>query len=511
MPGQGAVAAGHPATVETAASILAAGGSAFDACVGAIATACVVEPVLASLGGGGYLLAIPAGAKPRIYDFFVQTPRQKKPPAEIDFRSVHAHFGDNVTQEFHIGAGAVATPGLVNGLFEVHDSLCRMTMAELLQTAIAQARNGITVRDFDSDVMQIVSAIFQNSPECLAQYASPTDPNRLGQPGDCLRLPELADVMEALAYEGADLFYKGEVGQRLCEHVGAGGHLTRDDLLHYESQRRTAMETPCFDGHMSFNPGAGGLLLAFAMDLARNAPFGAHGSVSTLLQIADIMALTTEVHSTHLANHGGVSLGVLNDILLERYRKEVVARATSRRGTTHISIIDADGNIASATLSNGECAGLVIPGTGITLNNMLGEEDLNPGGFHRWTHDERMTSIMSPTAVRFTDGRVLATGSGGSNRIRSALMQVLINLLHFKMPVEAAVMQPRIHLEGHYLSVEGGHDMEQIGALLDRWPQHEVFSNPSMFFGGAHTLMADGNGNVDGAGDPRRGGSWTRV
>ena len=511
MAAHGAVAAGHPATVETAASILAAGGSAFDACVGAIATACVVEPVLASLGGGGYLLAIPAGDKPRIYDFFVQTPRQKKPQSDLDFRSVRAHFGDDVTQEFHIGAGAVATPGVVAGLFDIHASLCRMPMTELLQSAIAQARHGVAVRDFDSEVMQIVAAIFQHSPQCLAQYASPEDATRLARSGETLHLPLLADVFEALAHEGADLFYKGEIGQRLCEQVTSGGHLTRDDLLRYEPHQRAAMETHCFDGYLSFNPGAGGLLLAFAADLAQHAPFGEPGSASTLLQIADIMALTTQARTNHLSGIGTDAKSLLNETLLARYRKEVIARATSRRGTTHISIIDAHGNVASATLSNGECAGLVIPGTGITLNNMLGEEDLNPGGFHAWTPDERMTSMMSPTAVRFSDGGVIATGSGGSNRIRSALLQVLINLLHFKMPVEQAVNQPRIHLEDNRLSVEGGHDLERLSALLERWPEAEVFSGSSMFFGGAHTIRVDAKGNADGAGDPRRGGNWTRV
>ena len=244
MAAHGAVAAGHPATVETAANILAAGGSAFDACVGAIATACVVEPMLASLGGGGYLLAVPAGNKACVCDLFVQTPRYKKPQPDLDFRSVHAHFGDNVRQQFCIGAGAVATPGVVAGLFDVHASLCRMPIAELLQFAIAQARGGITMRDFDSEVMQAVAAILQRSPQCLAQYASTEDPTRLARSGKTLHLPLVADVLETLTHKGADLFYKGEIGQRLCEQVASGGHLTRDDLLHYKSHQRAAMETP---------------------------------------------------------------------------------------------------------------------------------------------------------------------------------------------------------------------------------------------------------------------------
>ena len=122
-------------------------------------------------------------------------------------------------------------------------------------------------------------------------------------------------------------------------------------------------------------------------------------------------------------------------------------RALATRGTTHISVADAGGNLASLTLSNGEGSSYVLPGSGIMLNNMLGEEDLNPGGFHRLPAGVRLASMMTPTIARLSDGGQIALGSGGSNRIRSAILQVLLNVLEFDMDLEQAVNAPRLHLE----------------------------------------------------------------
>ena len=191
--------------------------------------------------------------------------------------------------------------------------------------------------------------------------------------------------------------------------------------------------------------------------------------------------------------------------LLARYRAEVRERTLAPRGTTHLNTIDAAGNVASLTVSNGEGCGHILPGTGIMLNNMLGEEDLNPHGFHRWRPDERMSSMMMPSIAELGDGRLLATGSGGSNRIRTAVLQVLVNVIDFRLDVEEAVCRPRIHFENDVLYAEGGFAEAEMAALLARHPQHKLWPGHNIFFGGAHTLMRDG-ARVWGVGDPRRGG-----
>ena len=196
---------------------------------------------------------------------------------------------------------------------------------------------------------------------------------------------------------------------------------------------------------------------------------------------------------------------MLDDAFLARYREEIAGRAASRRGTTHMSVIDADGNLASLTVSNGEGSGYVVPGTGIVMNNMLGEEDLNPGGFQRWPTGHRMTSMMAPTLLEWPDGDTVALGSGGSNRLRTAILQVLLNLIDFKLPVEEAVQAPRVHYENGLLSIEGRFDVDELGALLDAYPEHHLWEERNMFFGGVHTVAATKKG-MQGAGDERRGG-----
>jgi len=229
------------------------------------------------------------------------------------------------------------------------------------------------------------------------------------------------------------------------------------------------------------------------------------------LAIADILHATHDARIEALASDSDVSLSSLLDpALLGRYRNEVMGRLHGRRGTTHISIIDAAGNLASVTVSNGEGSGYVVPGTGIVMNNMLGEADLNPGGFQRWQPGQRMTSMMMPSAVRWPDGTLVACGSGGSNRIRTALLQVLLRMVVHRDTPQAAVFAPRLHYEDGLLSIEGGFEQERIAPLLEAWPQHKLWGSRNLFFGGAHTVRS-GPGVSDGIGDPRRAGVFVRI
>jgi gamma-glutamyltranspeptidase/glutathione hydrolase len=179
----------------------------------------------------------------------------------------------------------------------------------------------------------------------------------------------------------------------------------------------------------------------------------------------------------------------------------------ARRGTTHISIIDAAGNAAGLTLSNGEGSGYVVPGTGIMLNNVLGEEDINPHGFHLWPQDVRISSMMTPTLVIDKDGGLTTLGSGGSNRIRTAILQVLLNRLVFAMPLEDAVNAPRLHVEGDKASIEPGYDEGAVDGLASAFPTVDRWPQSNMFFGGVHAVHRNGRGGFDGAGDARRGGA----
>ena len=225
------------------------------------------------------------------------------------------------------------------------------------------------------------------------------------------------------------------------------------------------------------------------------------------MYLANIMALTNEARVAALSEPAEYGETLLDAEFVARYRAEVSGRARAPRGTTHISVIDAQGNAASLSLSNGEGCGSIVPGTGIMLNNMLGEEDLNPNGFHTWQEDQRMTSMMAPSVIRDArDQRRIVLGSGGSNRIRTAILQVLMNLLALRMPIEEAVAHERIHCERGFLNIEKG-DAQSLHELLKAWPEHKIWPEQNMFFGGVHCVM-DTEQGVLGAGDARRGGVY---
>ena len=506
---RGVVAAGHTLTAEAAAEVLRAGGNAYDAVLAALMVACVTEPVLCTPGGGGFLLARPAAEKPRVYDFFVHTPVTRHQESSLDFRPILADFG-GVTQEFHIGLGTVAVPGLVRGLFDIHRDLGTLPMRDIVAQAINHAKQGVLVTPFQAYVLRVVTATFTATEACQRIFRSAEDADVLVGEGERLRQPELADTLESLAIEGDGLFYRGEIATAIAKDMRAGGQITLADLEAYTVERRAPLTLDYHGVRMHTNapPSSGGLLIAFGLKLLESIDVKALGSATCgyLDTLVRVIGASAEARVAAAGDTGLDTGQMLDDAFLARYRDDIAGRAASRRGTTHISVIDADGNLASLTVSNGEGSGYVVPGTGIVMNNMLGEEDLNPGGFQRWPEAHRMTSMMAPTLLEWPNGDAVALGSGGSNRLRTAILQVLLNLIDFQLPVEEAVQAPRVHYENGLLSVEGGFDMNALAPLLEAFPDHHVWDERNMFFGGAHTVMATGK-DMRGVGDPRRGGA----
>ncbi|MEA3275756.1 MAG: gamma-glutamyltransferase [Pseudomonadota bacterium] len=505
MVQMGVIAAGHEKTAEAAADVLTAGGNAFDAAVAALCAASVAEPVLASLGGGGFLLAKPASGPPSLYDFFTQTPRRKRPEPETDLYPVVVDFGD-ATQEFHIGMGAIATPGAVAGLCAVQRDLCRLPLRELVEPACMYAKDGIVLNPFQHHIATIVEPILRASADAFAPHASSERPDRLAGPGEIVRQPDLAESLQTMADEGEKVLYDGPWGERLVSDCADhGGHLSEEDLTSYQVVRRPPL-TGTYRGDRIFTnpqPALGGPLVLFALGLLGEAGLGDYprGGSQHVHTLATAMSLTQRLRREGQELTGGPADALAAE-LFEIMRREAVFR----RGTTQISIADSEGNLASLSLSNGEGAGYVLTGTGIVLNNMLGEEDINPQGFHRWPLDRRISSMMSPTLLERADGTWVVTGSSGSNRIRSAILQVLCNLVDFHLPLEEAVAAPRIHYEGDLLNLEPPVAAETLAELAKRWPHIKLWNETSVFFGGAHSISRDPNGDLSGAGDPRRGG-----
>ena len=508
----GAAASGHKETSKAAKITLEEGGNAFDAALAAMCAACVCEPMLASLGGGGFLLAQTADGDSRVYDFFTRTPSATH--GELDFYPIHADFG-TATQEFHIGMGSIAVPGVVAGLYSIHEEHCRMPLKKIMEPAIWLAREGVRINKLQMYINQVLMSIITATPEARA-FATPMfAPGRLAEIGEFISNPDLSGTFAELAAQDSRWFYEGEPAQQLVRDcTERGGLISANDLRTYEVILRKPVTVESHGARISVNspPSPGGCLTVFALSLLDKIKPGQYewGSPQHTIALARVMQSASLVR-----RQSGMASGLDDDMAariltpdnLDEWHRTLNTGAIASRGTTHISVADASGNLASLTLSNGEGSSYVLPGSGIMLNNMLGEEDLNPDGFHRLPPGVRLASMMTPSIISLPDGGQIALGSGGSNRIRSAILQVLTNLFEFGMDLEQAVRAPRLHLEREHLNVETGFSDATLGALQAEWPGVEQWPGINLFFGGVHAVERRRNGEFQAAGDPRRGGA----
>jgi gamma-glutamyltranspeptidase/glutathione hydrolase len=485
-PQLGVIAAGHPETARAGAGALRAGGNAVDAALAAILASFACEPLLTGLGAGGYMLVSKPGEAPTLLDFFVEAPgRGIDPGSRAELQPVTVSFGDAV-QVFNIGAASVGAYGLPAGIAEAARRFGRMQLAELVEPAARLARDGVALNRQQAYVAAILKDIVTATPECAALFAPQ---GRLLGEGEAVRQPELADSLERLADEGAVPFYSGDLGDAVVSWVSArGGMLTSADLRAYGVIEREPVRIPYRGRAVLTNPppSAGGILIAHAL-----ARLDSGQSPPDVGQIVEAMERTQAERTPEF-------LEGLDD-------PDFAGRFLGRLGsTTHIAVLDRDGWACSVTCSNGSCSGIVVPGTGIHLNNMLGEQDLNPLGFHRHPPGRRLPSMMAPT-VLLRDGQPeLAVGSAGSNRIRSAILQTIVRVIDERLPVREAVEAPRVHFEDGVVYAEPGIDfrgLEDAGRAVSR------FGAPNLFFGGVQAVAREPDGGFGGAGDPRRGGA----
>lgn len=508
----GVVAAGHPKTAEAGAEMFRLGGNAFDAVSAAILASFVAEPTLTSAAGGGFLLAHTEANQNILFDFFTQTPKQKKSKADIDFYSMEANFGEAV-QEFHIGRGSMAVPGNIKGVFTVHEKLGRLPFAVIAEPAIHYATNGIELSSFQSFCFKLLQPVLLASPATRQIFAPQ---GKLLQTGERLIMKDFAATLTHLAKTGSREFYEGDIAHQLVKDCQAGGHLTLEDLKNYQVIERDPLLINYRGNTFLTNPppSSGGTLIAFALELLSSVDLAAIGFGTA----RHIQILTEVMRLTNVARRDGFDTNIYQSNVATRFLsaehvaryKQPLTETLNRWGsTTQISVVDSEGNAASVTTTNGEGSSYIIPGTGMMVNNMLGEEDLNPQGFHQWQPNQRISSMMAPTVVLKNSKPEIVLGSGGSNRIRTAILQVISNIIDFKMPVQEAVSSPRIHWENNVLSVEPGFDQQAVSnAMLPGDHKLVLWQEKNMFFGGVHTVWESAD-LIEGAGDPRREGAVT--
>jgi gamma-glutamyltranspeptidase / glutathione hydrolase len=453
---RGALAAGHPLTAEAGAEALRAGGNAVDACVAAAAVSWICESPLTGPGGGGFLLVHHAGAaRTELLDFFVTVPSRAASTEELV--GLVVDFGDS-QQVFYTGPMSVAVPGTVLGLWEASARWGSMPWSELLGPAVRIAREGVVLNEAQAYLHKILDPLLRYSPEGDALYG----PGRPLLFGERFAMPELADTLERLAAEGPDYLYRGELAEQIAAHVP----ITLDDLASYRVIDREPLEVSFRGDELRTNPkpSAGGRLLTVGLETLGTA------------------------EATPLA------------IIRAMEAQDAMRRAEEVGGTTHISAVDGNGDAASLSCSLGSSGGVVVPGTGLQLNNMLGEPQLV--GEER--AGERLTSLMTPSVLLREGVPRLVVGSAGSSRLHGAILQVVANVAARGLGVEQAVEAPRIHFEmgvAHCEAPAAADELEAAGYPVVRWRAR------NLFFGGVSAVEIRDDGSLAGAGDPRRGGA----
>ena len=396
---EGVVAAGHPLTAEAGAEALREGGNAVDAAVAAVLMSFVAESPLTGPGAGGFMLVHTASGDDHLLDFFVSAPGRglsRREPVELV--PVEVKFAEGALQTFNVGPSSCGVYGTPAGLAEALERFGSARLADLVQGPARVAREGVQLEPMQAFILKILEPILNSTPEAAAIYEP--EGRRL-EAGERVRLPELGDLLERLGAEGAGFLYSGDVAAAVSDWLlERGGLVTREDLAGYQVVEREPARARYHGREVLTNPppSSGGILIAYSLDLLeRLAPHaGRAGDVRTLVEVMD---------RTNRARTAEFNTGLQTEGYLERFLAkdavDSVARDVGGRlgSTTHISVMDADGACASVTCSNGSCSGVVVPGTGLHLNNMLGEEDLNPQGYHRHEPGTRVPSMMAPTVV----------------------------------------------------------------------------------------------------------------
>jgi len=504
---KGVVAAGHPRTAQAGADVLRAGGNAVDAAVAAVLMSFAAESPLTGPGAGGFMLVHTAEGESHLLDFFVAAPGQGLAhPRRAPLVPIEVAFSADSIQVFHVGASSCGVYGTTLGLAQALERFGTVALGDLTPAAAQAAREGVEVGPMQEYLLSILAPIFRSTPEATAIYEPSGRPARTGER---VRLPELGDLLDRLGSEGPGFLYRGDVAGAVSDWVlERGGLVTREDLAAYEVVERRPVRARFRGRDVLTNPppSSGGILIADALELLER--LDRPGDVRAL---AEVIASTNRARDTDFVE-GLRSSDYADTFLAPRALDQVSAEIASRLGsTTHLAVIDGDGGCATVTCSNGSCSGVVVPGAGVHLNNMLGEEDLNPSGFHSHRPGSRVPSMMAPTIALAGDDVEIALGSAGSNRIRSAIVQTIANVVDGGLAAQDAVDEPRIHVEGDLIDAEPGVDPEALDWLgghdwrLRRWHDR------NLYFGGVQAVVRSSTGAITGGGDPRRGGAVRSV
>ncbi len=500
-----AVATSSQLAADVGAEIGRAGGNAVDAAIATCLTSTTTEPGICSLGASGFVTIWPAGGDHVTIDGYAAMPGLGLAPEELGLNAwpVDLKYGGGVRTI--VGWGSIAVPGCIAALGLASDRYGRLPWREVVMPAARIADEGFPLPSHCHHYLEFaIDSIYgwdSNNRGIL------TDPaGNLVPAYEIVRIPGLADALERIAEEGPDEFYSGDLGKHIADYVsGNGGALNRKDMENYRAVAGTSLDVPLDSWHIatSPSPALGGATLGAMLLSIRD--IGADGwTPEAVARLVDAQLAVTDFRHRRLDHSTSMAADIRQ--LLESVR---AGTPLTSQETVHTSVVDDSGCGCAITLSAGYGSGAIPPGTGCWLNNSLGELELSPGGLKVVAPGTRLTSNMAPTVARKPDGTVLAAGSPGADRITTAMLQALVNFVHFGMSLEESVAHPRVHVEttpdGYRVACEPGMPMDKV-TLPTRH-----FDSLSMFFGGVSAAEWSPARGFEVASDPRRKGGTVIV
>jgi gamma-glutamyltranspeptidase/glutathione hydrolase len=486
---------------DAAAEIAGLGGNAVDCGIAAAMCSINTQPGVCALAGSAFVTIWETGREPITIDGNVLVPGMGLPEGTTPIvEAVELEYGGGI--ETLVGASSVAVPGTLAALHTASEKFGKLPWRELLRPTIRATRVGFPLAAACHYYLGYAGEIIygrSNDGYCAVHQEN----GQLRDIGSTIVIPHLADTLTAIADEGQRIFYEGEIGRRIAEHVQErGGLLTLEDLKCYVPETRHSLKVQVGDWEIATNPppAIGGaslaaMLLAFGTD-----PLEAWNEAAVLKLVQTQYAVMS--YRQKKFDTAGDVAGPVAEALRLASSGALLSNWASG-STVHTSAVDGDGRACSITASSGYGSGEMPDNTGLWLNNCLGELELNRGGLTAGPPGKRLPSNMAPGTARNKD-RVLAFGSPGADRITTALHQFLVNFSQLGLDLAAAVAHPRMHLilaePASRLAVEPGFDLPEFDVAVTRYP------NISMFFGGVVAALAGSDGQFEAAADPRREG-----
>jgi gamma-glutamyltranspeptidase / glutathione hydrolase len=497
-----AVATSSQLAADAASEVAELGGNAVDCALAASLVTMNTQPGVCALAGGAYVTVWAEGSKPVAIDGNVAVPGQSPAPgARVTGTPVRLGYGGGV--DTVVGAGSVAVPGSLAAVELAWRRYGAVPWPRLLEPSIRAAREGFPLPSACHYYLCYSGTpVFGRS---VDGYGALHDDGLLRAAGSTVRVPHLADSLEAVASEGSRVFYEGEIASKIAGHVQqAGGALTLDDLRNYEAIVRDCLCVEMNDWHIATNPppAVGGAVLA-AMLLAFRDRRMARWDGAALAYLMEVQRAAISWRRERLDLSEDVAADAAR--LLELARNGSLAGTSVSASTVHTSAVDDSGLGCSITASSGYGSGEMPDGTGLWLNNCLGELELNrrePGAL---PVGARLSSNMAPTVARSAGG-VLSIGTPGADRITTALHQFLVNFLVLGLPLDEAIAHPRMHVD--LASGDGRVALEPgLAFTPDTNLAVALFPEISMYFGGVGAALFDRNSGFKTGADPRREGA----